>query len=145
MLGLGAALRVRLRGWWRAMSLPGRAALAIGIATLVLLPPFSPPVPWRWVTDRVPERVAERVPWAFPTRALQVRAGECDSSALAGPPHAIVLLTAFGHSWASASSPGASGGWGSFRQSSRTRGVFTPERSSKGVSVRSPSRYSGCY
>jgi hypothetical protein len=106
-------------------------AIAV-LGTLVLFPPFRPPVPWRWVTNRVPWQVVDRVPWAPPTETVSVAAYVCGSLAI-WPGHfnqhypgGGVHLEAFGRYWGGSQSTGGAGPEaGSFHLVDVDHGVFT--------------------
>jgi len=135
-------------GQWGLLDLPvvrrrrrGRCvagtALAIVLGLLVLIPPFTPPTPWRFVTDRVPWQVVARVPWAYYPRVLShVSHGGCnDVNSLDG--HFVadhVSVEAFGREWASGGLRYMVGATGSFHELDRNHAVFIPD----GTNVRIP-------
>jgi hypothetical protein len=126
------ALEDRVREWWRGASRRRRLQLvgiAIVVGTVVLLPPYAPSVPWRWLTDRVPWQIANAVPWAVPTRAIRATAGSCGSNAIEpADQHPTIFVIVHGREWDSAPLDGGeSGNLGTFRQLDRTDGVFTPD------------------
>jgi hypothetical protein len=137
----------RATGWQRRLV---RAAIAIVFVTLVLVPPFTPPVPWRWVTDRLPWQVVERVPWAYPTGPSRATAIVCgndsikfmqEGSRMGGP----VILTAFGHDWVGGRSTGAGTELsGTLRLLDADHGVFTPGDGSQAVRLRRIRGHAAC-
>jgi len=94
-----------------------RAAITIVFLTVLLVPPFTPPVPWRSVTDQVPWQVVDRVPWS-PYPRTTVEAVNPDTVCPANP----VEFVAFGHRWQGP--PTSRSELGTFRQVDRTHGVF---------------------
>jgi len=124
--------------------------LAVPLAVLLLFPPFVPPVPWRWVTDRVPWQVAVRVPWSHPV--ARVTAGACGSDAIQAVlshesqgTHSYAL-DVFGHGWVGGGGPIEPVGSvsGTFRLLSPRSGLFTPEGAREGARMRRVGAGAGC-
>ena len=116
------------------------ALIAIPLGMFLLFPPFRPPVPWRWATDRVPWQVVARVPWAIPTEVSRVTAATCGSDAVeAVESHqsqgsGAYVLEAFGHGWYGSGPIEPVGPVpGTFRLLDTNHGIFTPEHGSEGA------------
>jgi hypothetical protein len=149
------AIQIRVREWWSGMSVPARlaaAAVSLMLAMLVFLPPFTPPMPWRWVTDRVPWQVVERVPWAYPTGAFSATAITCGSDSIEAVEtnqsqgSGSYILTALGHDWSGQGAIEPVGAVpGSFRLVDRDHGVFTPVDGRQGAHMTRVPGHVACF
>jgi hypothetical protein len=108
----------------RERRLPWVGLAIVGLFILLLFPPFTPPGPWRWITERVPWQIVSRVPWAYQTATVRVSPTVCGSEEVdhLGDP-TFVIVTAFGYDWAAPTSRSADRSE-AFHRVSRTHGVL---------------------